>query len=482
MTRRAERAWEWAALAVGLLGAAAVTRGHAGGWNDGSRLAAAECLVERRTWVIDDSVFLRPPADGPSPYPADNPFLQRFGTLDRLRIGGHWYTDKPPLSVLPLAAAYGVLHAATGDTVRGRPERFCRTLTFATSGAAFAVAVWSLCRLGRRLGLAPPWRLALAASLTFGGVAWSYAGYANSHILLLATAAALFAEMARPRRTAVRVLLLGCLAGVSYGLDLGAGPPLLAVTGLWALCRLPRRGVLLFALAALPWLALHHGITYMLAGTWKPANAVPEYLAWPGSPFVHGMTGRWNHSGVGAFLLYALDLLFGKKGYLPHNPPLLLAVVGLPVLLRRRPREAPELLAAAAWAAATWLLYAVSSNNLSGICCSVRWFVPLAAPGGVVLAVLLRERPAWRADFAALAAWGSVLAALAAWHGCWMDHLIPGYWVFVGLALLSWGLVVLRRARRPAPMPATLPLRGPHRPAGYHPSATSTTTEYGATA
>ncbi len=449
-----ETAWEGLVLAVALAGAALVTRDHAGSWNDGSRFAAAESLVERGTWAIDDSVFVRPPAGGPSPYPPDDLLLTGYGTLDKLFIDGHWYTDKPPVSVLPLAAVYAVWHGATGETARSRPDLFCRTLTFATSGLAFAVAAWSLVRLGRYLGLARPWRLALAASLTFGGAAWAYAGYANAHVLLLATASLLFAEMVRLARrpeapSAGRVLLLGGLAGVSYGLDLGAGPPLLAATGLWALWRLPRRSVALFAAAALPWLALHHGLNYAVAGTWKPANMVREHLAWPDSPFTEQtMTGRWQHADAGDLALYALDLLFGQKGFLLHTPPLLLSAGGLVLLVRRRVRETPELLAAAAWAVATWLLYAVTSTNQSGVCCSVRWFVPLAAAGGTVLAVLLRECPRYRPDFVVLACGGGAVGALSAWYGAWTPPPRVDYWVLVGVTLAAWGFAVLRRRRR----------------------------------
>src|SRR5207302_268812 len=143
---------------------------------------------------------------------------------------------------------------------------FCRTLTFATSGLAFVVTAWALFRLGRVLRLELRWRLALTASLTFGGVAWAYAGSANANILLLATAALQFLVMSRlarrPETFGWRVPALGCLASVSYGLDLGTGPILLAATGLWTLYRLPKRGVVLFTLAALPALALHHGLNY----------------------------------------------------------------------------------------------------------------------------------------------------------------------------------------------------------------------------
>ena len=64
-------------LLLVILAAAAVAvvsaRPYAGAWNDGSRLATVECLVDHGTLAIDDSLFVRVPPDGSAqrnPYPA----------------------------------------------------------------------------------------------------------------------------------------------------------------------------------------------------------------------------------------------------------------------------------------------------------------------------------------------------------------------------------------------------------------------------
>src|SRR5262249_16580770 len=141
---------------------------------------------------------------------------------------------------------------------------------------------------------------------------------------------------------------------------------------------------------ALPWVLLHHGLTYAVAGTLAPINSIPEYFDYPGSYFDAGnMTGRWHHAGLLDFASYAGMLLFSDRAFLTHNLPLLLAVPAVPLLLwRDRPAGLQcsmglrlEILFAAAWCAGTWLIYAALSNNYAGNCCSVRWFVPLLAPG-----------------------------------------------------------------------------------------------------
>jgi hypothetical protein len=238
----------------------------------------------------------------------------------------------------------------------------------------------------------------------------------------------------------MRLAVLGTLAGLGYCLDLGAGPPFFV--GLLALvvyrCRSAQAAVV-FVLSAVPWIALHHGINLWIGGTLWPANAVAEYFEWPGSPFhARNLTGFWNHRSFGRFLAYAAELLVGKRGFIGHNLALCLAIAGPVALWRRRPQEWAEMLWAGLWCVATWALYAISSSNYSGVCCSVRWFVPCLAPGYFLLAVLLRQCPRFRPDFLILSAWGLVLGILMWSKGPWMNRMVPGYWVIEAGALACW--------------------------------------------
>jgi hypothetical protein len=439
-------------LAV-LIGAAVVAiisaRPTAGGWNDGSRLATVECLVDHGTWAIDDSIFIRPNG----PYPTDNNLLADYGTLDRLRIDGHFYSDKSPVPAMLMAGEYGLLRAVTGWTAAKYPQRFCWLLCVLTSGLAYVVAVWSMDRLGRIVGLPSRTGLALTASFALATVAPAYVRQVNNHVLLLGVTAALLVELLQLETAHVgRLLLAGWLAGLAYTIDLGVGP----IISLGAACLVAYRrrwiGVAPFAAAALPWILLHHGLNYAIGGTLGPANANLEYLNWPGSPFnAANATGGWSHPNLWTFLCYAVSLLVGLKGFLNHNLMLMLAVPAAALLVMRRVRETPEIVMASAWAVGTWLLFAVASSNSSGLSCSIRWFVPLLAPGCFVLAVLLRDLPERRRDFAALSVWGAAMAYVMWQRGPWMPKLVPHWWAYVGGGLLTWGVVnIRRRAAEPA--------------------------------
>jgi hypothetical protein len=428
---------------------------YAGCWNDGSRLATVESLVDRHTFVIDDSIFVRVPADNP-PYP-DNPLLAERGTLDKMCIFGRFYSDKSPLPAVFLAVVYAVWQCFTGLTASARPDLFCYFLGLLSSGLAYVVAVVSLDRLARILRLPSPARWALTLSFALSTVALVYVRHVNNHILLLGVAMAMMPEMAllaggaqQGERHWKRLTVLGTLAGFGYTIDLGAGPLLLmCLLGLVAVRFRKPLSVGTVLLAALPWVLAHHVLNYWVGGSWKPANANPEFFNWPGSPFPpQTLTGSWNHHSLPDLGVYALSLLFGKRGFVGHNLPLFLLIPALPTLCRST-RERSELAFALLWCGLTWVLYAWASTNYSGQCCSVRWFVPLLAPCYYALGVFLRESPRSVGSFAVLSAWGALLAGLAWWYGPWIRHLVPGFWPIQLAALACWIAYVSRFRPRP---------------------------------
>src|SRR5262245_39412023 len=98
-------------------GALLSARPYAGSWNDGSRLATVECLVDFHTLAIDDSIFVRVPKSDathrPVYLPLSNPEITTSGTLDKLSIDGRFYSDKSPVPALLMAGVYQTLQWMT---------------------------------------------------------------------------------------------------------------------------------------------------------------------------------------------------------------------------------------------------------------------------------------------------------------------------------------------------------------------------------
>src|SRR5207248_456857 len=261
----------------------------------------------------------------------------QFGTRDKLLINGHFYSDKPAVISFLMAACYWLGERCGLPAAARRPDFFCRMMAVGTSGLAYAVTVWCIYGFGRRAGLTLPWRVVLSASFALATVALPYTRHVNNHMLLLGVTALLLSqllqladEIGAGRMPWLRLAMIGTLGGLAYNLDLGAGPVLLMCLFPLVAYRSRRPGpVLLFVMAAAPWLIAHHALNYAIGGTFKPMNTVPEYSQWPGCPFTpENMTGFWRHEPA-QLVVYPLALLFGKHGFIGHNLPLFLLLPAL---------------------------------------------------------------------------------------------------------------------------------------------------------
>ncbi|MCL5270282.1 MAG: tetratricopeptide repeat protein [bacterium] len=107
LARWAARPWFWLALAAVVYTPLVDTEPNAG--NVASDLAAIESLVNRGTFAIDGSPYLY--------------------TIDKFRIGGHYYSQKSPLFHLA-AAIPGLAARVCGLTFNHHPDGIFRVLTF----------------------------------------------------------------------------------------------------------------------------------------------------------------------------------------------------------------------------------------------------------------------------------------------------------------------------------------------------------------
>ena len=443
-----------AALLIGL-GA----KPYAGGWNDASRLAAVESLAERGTFRIDDSLFIKVPDLAPgtsSAYQPNDPQLTALGTYDKLWIDGHYYSDKSPVPSVILAGAYRLWLEVGGPRMHDRPDLVIRFLTILGAGVPCLFAILAVACLARRHLTSDSLAIWYLASFVMATVALPYTRHLNNGILLLGIAMPLCVLIGQlteaaddPWSRRGRPALIGLLTGLGYTIDLGIGPALvLATVGFtwWQL----GAGIrwLMVMLGMIPGMAVHHALNYAIGGTLMPANATLEYLQFPGSPFnAHTATGGMKHSLPG-LILYGADLLVGKKGFLTHNWPLFLATLGAIRIAWEQPRHRAVLGFCLGWAGLSWLAYAATSTNLSGVCASIRWFVPLLAPGYLALAIVLREHPRYRRDLVWLSLIGCGMTALMMAFGPWMPRLVPGLWGWVAVAGVGWAVIRMNDSPR----------------------------------
>ena len=450
---------------VGIISAAAVlivlgAKPYAGSWNDASRLAAIESLAERGTFRIDESPFLGQSmvaGNSSSAYQPSASELTVLGTYDKLWINGHYYSDKSPVPSVIFAGAYRLWLELGGPRMHDRPDLVVRFLTLLGAGLPCLFAIAMVICLARKYLESAQVRFWYLASFVMATVVLPYTQHLNNGMLLLGVAMPLcglldeLSEFTKNRwERWGRPALIGMLTGFGYTIDLGIGPALVVATLGFTSWRL---GIgsrwLILVVAMIPPILLHHALNYAVGGTLMPANAVLEYLQFPGSPFNdRTATGGMKHS-VSGLIIYGLDLLVGKKGFLTHNWPLFLATLGAIRIFWEQPRYRAILGFCLGWAGLSWWTYAATSTNLSGVCLSIRWFVPLLAPGYWALAIFLKEQPRYSRDLIWLSCVGCGMTVVMMVYGPWMPHLVPGWWVWVAVAGIGWGVIRIQEFKCP---------------------------------
>ena len=357
------------AAAAGLHLAALLSAEPLGSANDRSRWATVRMLLERGTFRIDETER-----------------LPDWSTIDKVRVGGHFYSSKPAL--LPVLAA-----GVTG------------CVQFAT-GWDFDRDLWRLTRVVLLLVNTLPW---LAALLVLRGLLTRYAHSAWTRYFVLLTAAAgtlvgTFLPVFNNHTVAAASLLFALAALVEITAGGRREAWLFAACGLFgaftatnelpaALCGLFlfavavradwKRTLLCFVPAALVPIAAFVGLTVIQTGDWRPfyldyGTDAYEYV-------VDGVPSYWMEpSGVDRNLddplTYALHCTVGHHGILSLTPVWLLALLGGPRLLFGSDKR--HALAPVLWggllltlAVVGFYLTRTENYNYGGVSAGLRWSI-----------------------------------------------------------------------------------------------------------
>ncbi len=351
-----ERATRRLALLLGALSAALVlffVRSEPQ-TNPASRLATIDALVHDGTFAIDGSVFV--------------------STIDKVRAGDHFYSSKPPVLSALGAAIYFGLHHIGGVSFRGdRGDRAIYLVTAFSMLPFHLLLLWATFVSLRALGVR-----GLAALLGFSAVAFGYlgVGYAttlNNHVPAAALVAACFYGFLRARATASPryFVLAGASGALAPTMDLGA----VFVVGAIAVALLLHdraRFVRCFLPAALPPLALHFGLTYLVAGTVLPIYLHRELYLYPGSYWL-------APKGIDALAepkhVYLFHMLFGHHGVLAMTPLLLLGLwhLGKIAVAQRKLLVAAQVVGGAFVVQVAF--YTLTTSNYGGVCVGFRWLL-----------------------------------------------------------------------------------------------------------
>jgi hypothetical protein len=386
------------ALWIGLLILAALvgTDVEVGGWNDSSRMASVQTLVEHGTLAIDASVF--------TPYMHDKVF-----------IGGRYFSDKPATPALLGAVIYWPLYHLLDVQLKPGLSLAYYLVTLLTVKALWVASGIAFFKCLGLTGLSDRARLWCTGGLIFASLHLSWSSAFNNHSQAASTLIIGFYFLLRARHeqpTRARILLAGAFLALAGACDLPTALFFSAFLVYVLAHRSLRPYTVWFLLPTLLVVGPGLLINYAISGGLLPVQLDPAHFNYPGSPWLENgeLSGvAMNHDW---FLLeYTYRMLLDRRGFLLYNPMLWIA---LPLLIRaalRRGRFTAE-----AWVIGVSSLvivsyYLLTTHNYGGRCFSIRWFVPLLPLLLFFLhPFLARPRPWQTALFALLFVLGTLIA------------------------------------------------------------------------
>jgi hypothetical protein len=321
--------------------------------NTGSRYATIESLVDYGTFAIDQSRYSR--------------------TIDKVKVGDHYYSSKPPVLSVYGAGVYWVYRALSGHTIADYEGEVVWVVSLATGWLSHAVLLVYLRRIGQLLFRRQLATLGMLIAAGFGYLGAGYATTLNNHSVAAAFVVAGLYHVQRARRTEGwrHWSYAGLWLGFVPSLDLPSTAFAVAF-GAYLLRRDWRRTLRCFVPAALPPFILGLVLNVVSTGSVIPAYLRAELYKYAGS--------YWQHTqGIDALRepkgLYAFHVLLGHHGVFSMTPLLVFAVIELVREVRRGEDRAVSVANGAALAAVLAFLI-FWSTNYGGWCVGMRWFVP----------------------------------------------------------------------------------------------------------
>lgn len=376
-TSRATRRPFWVFLVLAVTGVVTVLP-KSMGWNDMTRMATIQAIVEHGTLSIGNTAFAN--------------------TMDKVYIAGQYFSDKPVTPQLLGALVYAPLHAM-GLTLNEHWNLAYGLITLFTVKLFWWISLVAFFKTLAFTGLSEGRRLWLMLALGVGTLVFSWSSTFNNHSLAASWVTIGFYFLIRADRAGPVVRNL-FVSGLFFGLAGASDVPTLlfpAAFGVYLLfSKRLRSGFWAYAVAVLVAVAPGFAVNYAISGSLIPVQLVSRYFQFPGSPWTPSkLTGAGVNTGP--FLWdYARNMLIGERGFLTYNPFSFLAIPLMFWEAIRRRAFAREAVVVAVTSVVLVAFYILTSTNYGGYSYSIRWFVPMLPLWMFFLYPLLEKPGRWR--------------------------------------------------------------------------------------
>ncbi|MDK1021139.1 MAG: hypothetical protein QGD90_05840 [Candidatus Hydrogenedentes bacterium] len=331
-----------------------------------SRLATVLALAHHGTWHID-----RPPGDAPISFEKH--------TIDKVKVGGHLISSKPPVLPLAMTAEYIILKALLGWRLDEEEDlgRIVSVMAFTLIGIPYLITLLFFDKTASMLVSGMASRTVGLAAVAFGTQLLGYATHINNHVpaacllmIALYLALGLISGKLSPRPW--RFIAFGLCGALAITIDMPSGA-FVAVAGFYLLARFPSQTLAWATLGAIPPLALHFGVMIAVTGSPLPVQMHDEMFLFENSYWRNPRNVDALNEPKGTYLFH---MTFGRAGIFALYPMTLLGL--LPVFIaaaRKDSRFQPLLTIGLIGFAALTAHYALSTNNYGGVAYGFRWYI-----------------------------------------------------------------------------------------------------------
>lgn len=344
---------------------AVLTKWETNSWNDASRMAAIESLVDFHTFSIDRSVYI---------WTGDKYFYQN-----------HFYSDKPPIMALYSSVFYLLLKHVFNLTFVEQRSLLYFLLTVLVIGVMTSLGLVCLYEIFKFFRIDERWTNLIVLLAGSGTLVLPYSIVFNNHAFsgsfLLFSFYFLLLRRHEIRNAAIAGFTIS-FAG-STDITMFALIPFYSIL----LFNKSRQAKIAFILAGVPTILVYLWLNIYTSGSIIPPAMNAKLWDYPGSYFGSGnLSGLVGHD-LQSLAIYAFNMLVGIRGLLSYTPILLFAIYGwFRGIVRSEFKYKKEYLFIAAICLSYVMFYIFRSNNYSGHSYGVRWFASIMLLACVPLA------------------------------------------------------------------------------------------------
>jgi len=381
---------------------AVLTKTNVSGWNDLSRLAQIQSIVEHSSFAIDRSPLA-------------------IVTGDKYFFNGHFYSDKPPILAL-YAVPFYVLLKAFGFEFGLDLDRAYYWLTLLSIGLLSILGLIIFRTILKEFFHASDEFANLITLITGAGtLILPYSLIFNNHVpsgvFILLGFYFLLKSQEENSRTIVYSGFFFSLAG-SIDVNCFVFLPFMLIV---ALKHSSKTG-LVFGIACLPMIALYLFLNFYTSGSLIPPAMNAPLWNYPGSSFnQNNLSGLAHHQTAIDTLFYAFHMLVGNRGLFSHTPILLFSMFGILLIYQQnlefKPRKEYKYLALGCLIYIAF--YILRTTNYSGWAFGIRWFASLMLILSLPLASLegkIRSSKLWRFVFTSVACLSIFISIIGAYN------------------------------------------------------------------